>query len=39
MMDMIEKQNQTEENELTYRLALEQNEEAEKLRKVGEVLF
>ncbi|XP_005098587.1 myosin-9 isoform X2 [Aplysia californica] len=33
MMDLMDKQQQTEENELTYKLALQQNEEAEKLRK------
>ena len=33
-MDLIDHEQQTEENELTYKLALEQNTEAEKLRKV-----
>ncbi|GFS14925.1 limbin, partial [Elysia marginata] len=32
-MDLIDHEQQTEENELTYKLALEQNTEAEKLRK------
>ncbi|RUS90472.1 hypothetical protein EGW08_001740, partial [Elysia chlorotica] len=32
-MDLIDYEQQTEENELTYKLALEQNTEAEKLRK------
>ncbi|XP_059163330.1 trichohyalin-like [Physella acuta] len=33
ILDLLDKQEQVEENELTYKLALEQNEEAEKLRK------
>ncbi|KAK6186320.1 hypothetical protein SNE40_008379 [Patella caerulea] len=32
-LSLLEKQHQTEQNEMTYVLALEQNEEAEKLRK------
>ena len=34
MMSLLDQQQHTEENELTYKLALQQNEEAEKLRKV-----
>ncbi|XP_046570165.1 LOW QUALITY PROTEIN: limbin-like [Haliotis rubra] len=33
LLSLLDQQHQTEENELTYILALEQNEEAEKLRK------
>ena len=38
-MDLIDHEQQTEENELTYKLALEQNTEAEKLRKVESDIY
>lgn len=34
LVNMLDQQHQTEENEETYRLKLEQDEETEKLRKV-----
>lgn len=38
-LDSIDQQLQTEMNELTYKLTLDQNEEAEKLRKVNAFIF
>ena len=39
LLKMIDEQQQMEENELTFTLSLEQNEEAEKLRKVRTPVF